>query len=134
MKNQNFERISSEPITTEHEVTVRFSDGTICNQRDRRLACNRLLGGFLEFVMIKTEIGNLSYEIGGVGVQMTESLAKKWNDGTVSEDDLLAIEVIAEEDRWPGGRPSMKSVRDTDRFLDLWRMIDCQPANRISHN
>lgn len=79
-------------------------------------------------------MGTLAYEIGGVGVQITEDCATRWNGGTVTEDDLLTIEVIAGEDRWPGGRPSMKTVRDNERFADLWKMIEDNPANRITHN
>lgn len=69
--------------------------------------------------------GQTAYEINGVTVAMTDGEKARWDAGELIPADFTSIRVYVGEDRfWPGGMPSLKTVRNSSLFADVARKLD----------
>ena len=68
--------------------------------------------------------GQTAYEINGVTVAMTDVQKARWDANELTPSDFTGIRVSVGEQRWPGGMPSLKTVRNYSAFADVARKLD----------
>lgn len=72
------------------------------------------------------------YEIGGVGVSMTDAQAKRWNAGRASHYDLRTVQVAIPEPENQSRYVSLRRAINATLEPEVSQMLYGMPANRTA--